>query len=55
MPVKDSEVRSVFEFSLALSERHVKKLKEFFNNENFPVPKGFTDKDVNLEALTHIY
>lgn len=48
--VKDSQIRSVFKFSLELSERHVKKLKEIFNDENFPVPNGFTEKDVNLEA-----
>ena len=48
--VKDSQIRSLFKFSLELSEKHVKKLKEIFNDENFPVPNGFTEKDVNLEA-----
>jgi hypothetical protein len=48
--VKDSEVRSLFEFSLRISKKHIKKLEDFFNNENFPIPSGFTDKDVNLEA-----
>ena len=48
--VKDSQIRSVFKFSLELSENHVKKLKGIFNDENFPVPNGFTEKDVNLEA-----
>ena len=48
--VKDSQIRSVFKFALELSEKHVKKLKEFFNKENFPVPNGFTEKDVNLKA-----
>ncbi|MEH7334848.1 DUF3231 family protein [Neobacillus drentensis] len=48
--VRDSEVLSLFEFSLQLSIKHVKKLNEFFDKENFPVPDGFTDKDVNQEA-----
>jgi hypothetical protein len=48
--VKDSQIRSVFKSSLELSEKHVNKLKEIFNDENFPVPNGFTEKDVNLEA-----
>jgi hypothetical protein len=48
--VQDSEIRSLFEFSLGLSEKHVKKLKEFFNKENFPIPNGFTEKDINLKA-----
>ena len=48
--VKDSQIRSVFKSALELSEKHVKKLKGFFNKENFPVPNGFTEKDVNLKA-----
>jgi hypothetical protein len=48
--VKDSEVRSLFEFAMGISETHVKKIKEFLKIENFPVPNGFTEKDVNLEA-----
>lgn len=48
--VKDSDICALYEFALNRSEKHVKKLKEFFNQENFPVPNGFTDKDVNLNA-----
>jgi hypothetical protein len=48
--VKDSEIRSVFKLSLEISEKHLKKLKDFFYNEKFPVPNGFSEKDVNLEA-----
>lgn len=47
---KDFEVRSLFEFCLELSQKHLKVLKKILNAENFPLPKGFTDKDVNLEA-----
>ncbi|NRD76998.1 DUF3231 family protein [Bacillus sp. BRMEA1] len=48
--VKDPEVRSLFEFSLGLSENHVKALENFFKLENFPVPDGFREKDVNLDS-----
>ncbi|MGB8271020.1 MAG: DUF3231 family protein [Priestia megaterium] len=48
--VKDSEIRSLFEFCLELSAKHLKVLTKLLNNENFPLPNGFTDKDVNLEA-----
>ena len=48
--VKDPQIRSLFEYAMELSEKHLKKLKEFFNKENFPVPNGFTEKDVNLKA-----
>jgi hypothetical protein len=48
--VKDPEVHSLFGFCLELSQKHLKVLKKILNAENFPLPKGFTDKDVNLEA-----
>ncbi len=48
--VKDPQIRSIFQFSLEISEKHLKKMKGFFNKEKFPVPNGFTEKDVNLEA-----
>ncbi|MGR6342046.1 DUF3231 family protein [Priestia megaterium] len=48
--VKDSGIRSLFEFCLGLSEKHLKVLTKILNNENFPLPNGFTDKDVNLQA-----
>ncbi|WP_216700821.1 DUF3231 family protein [Priestia filamentosa] len=48
--VKDSEIRTLFKFCLELSEKHFEVLKKFLNKENFPLPIGFTDKDVNLEA-----
>ena len=48
--VGDSDVLSLFEFSLQLTKKHVEKLNEFFDIENFPVPDGFTDKDVKLET-----
>jgi hypothetical protein len=47
---EDPDIRSVFEFSLGLSENHLDRIREILNKENFPVPEGFTDKDVNLEA-----
>ena len=48
--VQDPEVRSLFEFAMGLSEKHVKKIKEFLKKENFPVPNGFTEKDVKYLA-----
>jgi len=48
--VKDSQIRSLFEFCLGLSEKHLKVLTKILNNENSPLPNGFTGKDVNLQA-----
>ena len=47
---KDTDIISTFEFALNLSNNHIKKLKEFFIQEEFPIPIGFTEKDVNLNA-----
>jgi len=47
---QDKEVKEVLEFALRLSKVHIEKIHYFFNQENFPVPKGFTKEDVNLNA-----
>jgi hypothetical protein len=48
--VEDDEIRSILEFSLSLSKRHIQTIKTFFQEENYPIPYGFIDEDVNLEA-----
>lgn len=48
--IEDEQIRSVLEYALEISEAHVKKVTEFLNNENYPVPQGFTEYDVNLNA-----
>jgi hypothetical protein len=48
---KDQDIKEVLEFALSLAESHIIKITEFFNQENFPIPKGFSlDNDVNLNA-----
>ncbi|WLD94356.1 DUF3231 family protein [Alkalihalobacillus sp. AL-G] len=48
--IEDQDVREIFEHALRLSKLHIKEITEFFNQENYPVPKGFTNEDVNLDA-----
>lgn len=48
--VKDAQIYSLYKRSLDLSEKHLKKLKELFIAEKFPVPHGLTEQDVNLKA-----
>ncbi|TCP19708.1 uncharacterized protein DUF3231 [Scopulibacillus darangshiensis] len=48
--VKDPEIASVIQQGMAMSEAHLPQLKVFFNSENWPVAKGFTEADVNLDA-----
>jgi hypothetical protein len=48
---KDEEVKEILVFANSLASMHLKKLTDFFNQENFPIPKGFTiEEDVNLHA-----
>ncbi len=47
---EDQEVRKILEFAVGLSKSHVEKVTEFLNADAFPVPQGFTEKDVNYQA-----
>ncbi|HWO77421.1 MAG TPA: DUF3231 family protein [Bacillus sp. (in: firmicutes)] len=48
--VEDLSIRPILELALSLAEGHITKGREFFTKEKFPVPHGFTEEDVNLEA-----
>lgn len=48
--IEDEDIREIYKSSLELSERHIKKIKGFFTEEKFPIPQGFTEKDVNVSA-----
>ncbi|PLT28885.1 DUF3231 family protein [Peribacillus deserti] len=48
--VKDEEIKDVIQYALELAETHLKKDKQFFLDDNYPIPKGFTDADVTVEA-----
>lgn len=48
--IDDQEIKKVVENALNLSETFVETIKEIFIQENFPIPIGFTDEDVNLDA-----
>ncbi|MCM3690692.1 DUF3231 family protein [Neobacillus niacini] len=48
--LEDGDIIEIYKDSLELSERHVGKVKEFFNSEGIPIPQGFTNEDVNIHA-----
>ena len=48
--INDQDIKKVLENALNLSEVLVGNIKEIFIQENFPIPIGFTDEDVNLDA-----
>ncbi|MDC3412934.1 DUF3231 family protein [Terrihalobacillus insolitus] len=48
--MEDQEIQSIFKYALNISNRHIEKVTEIFKQENYPIPVGFTDNDVNLDA-----
>ncbi|MCH1627643.1 DUF3231 family protein [Ferdinandcohnia quinoae] len=47
---QDREIHRLFLTALELSKKHVEIMKNIFSQLSFPIPIGFTDDDVNLEA-----
>ena len=48
--VDDAQIRGLLEQGLTSAEQRKEKEIQFFNKENYPLPQGFTDHDVNVEA-----
>lgn len=48
--VEDKEIKSILKHTLELSQAHIPKLTAIFESDNRPVPHGFTNQDVNLNA-----
>jgi hypothetical protein len=47
---EDKEILPLIENSLSIAEKDIKIITEIFTKENHPIPVGFTDKDVNVNA-----
>jgi hypothetical protein len=48
--VKDQETKQVLQYAKNLSEGHIVTLTTIFNKEKLPLPVGFTNADVNIDA-----
>lgn len=48
--VEDSEIKPLLEMALAKSTEHLTSLTKVFEQEQYPVPIGFSMEDVNLDA-----
>ncbi|CAG7652154.1 hypothetical protein PAECIP111802_05150 [Paenibacillus allorhizosphaerae] len=48
--VQDAEIKPILKEALSIGESHIKAIKELFQQESFPVPKAFSDEDLNLSA-----
>jgi hypothetical protein len=46
----EPEIRDVFKKALHYSEEHINYLKHKFQEEKYPIPIGFTQEDVDLQA-----
>lgn len=48
--VDDNETRSILQETLDLSNQHIQVFQNFFNQAGLPIPEGFTDEDINVNA-----
>ena len=48
--VNDTEIKPIIEHAMKLSKEHVEIIKNIFTAEGIPIPKGFTEDDVNPDA-----
>jgi len=46
----DKEIQNIYKIAVKSGQNHITTLKDFFHQEDFPVPKGFSESDVNMEA-----
>jgi hypothetical protein len=46
--VNDKDIKEILKNALNLSNEFLQDIKKIFNSENFPIPIGFTEDDVNL-------
>ncbi|WP_338450402.1 DUF3231 family protein [Niallia oryzisoli] len=47
---EDEYIRTIVENALTLSKDFKQRVEAFFKKDNFPIPVGFTQDDVNLDA-----
>jgi hypothetical protein len=48
--VEDKDVKQILEYTLGIAKKHLNIISEIYFREKHPIPIGFTDEDVNLEA-----
>lgn len=47
---KDADIHSLLEYDLSIIIKNLQTLETIFNSVHFPIPIGFTDEDVHLDA-----
>ncbi|HWO77817.1 MAG TPA: DUF3231 family protein [Bacillus sp. (in: firmicutes)] len=47
---KSEDITSIFKDAIATSENNLTEIKKLLNQEGYPIPQGFTEHDVHLDA-----
>ncbi|UJL46173.1 DUF3231 family protein [Virgibacillus sp. NKC19-16] len=48
--IEDPDIKAVVQYSYDMSSNHIEQIISIFENEQFAIPYGFTEKDVNMNA-----
>ncbi|HJV44208.1 MAG TPA: DUF3231 family protein [Bacillota bacterium] len=48
--MEDKDCQLIFENAISISTEHIKDIENLLRGESFPIPQGFSMKDVNLQA-----
>lgn len=48
--VEDASIKKVFEDAINIFAKQKQQISQFIKKDGFPVPLGFTDSDINMEA-----
>lgn len=48
--IDDQDIMEVYSEALQYAEQHVEKIPQFLKEEKFPIPQGFTENDVDINA-----
>jgi len=48
--IDDQAIKQVLEKGLDVSSKRLNQIREILTDENYPIPQGFTEGDVNLQA-----
>ncbi|MDD3654507.1 MAG: DUF3231 family protein [Desulfotomaculaceae bacterium] len=48
--VEDPDIKQALEYFLEVAKKHLKIISQIYAREKHPIPIGFTDEDVNLDA-----
>lgn len=48
--IEDAEIKEDVQYAYDLSAKHIETLESIFESENFAIPDGFNEQDVNMDA-----